>query len=83
MISFCCESRASTQVCVFSHLLILLSLVSVLRNFRDFNLDLKFFVKTLLGLSPVPQVLEQGLHVKAFQEKFLKELKMEELEWIP
>ena len=43
MFSFCCESRASTQVCVFSHLLILTSLVSVLRNFRNFNLDLNFF----------------------------------------
>ena len=41
LFSFCCESLPSTQPCVFSHLLMLLSLISVLRNFRDFYLDLK------------------------------------------
>ena len=52
------------------------------KEFSRLQSGFKVVNNTLLGLSPVPQLLEQGLHAKAFQEKFLKELKIEECDLI-
>ena len=59
LFSSICESRANIQVYVYAHLLSLLSLNRVL--------------KTSLLTSPLPQLTEQGLQARGFQEKLLKE----------